>query len=197
LWENQVGKSMAFWRGHYPRLMTLFPEALQGKSLEEFYRDINRVRPSLIRVEADEVTYHLHIMIRYEIERKIFSGGVTVKELPELWNQMYSDYLGIRPSNNREGILQDVHWSCGMFGYFPTYSLGSLYSVQIYNQAVREISDLEDHIERGELSVLREWLRAKIHVRGRELSADDLVKSVCGKGLSEGDFITYITYKFS
>ena len=159
LWENLIGRSRAFWQYHYRILQERFPEALQDVPLEAFYRGINRVAPSLIRVEADEVTYNLHIMLRFELETAMVSGDLAVQDLPEAWNAKTEDYLGLRPETDADGVLQDVHWSLGALGYFPTYTLGNLMSVQLFEKARADVEGLDKQIERGSFSGLLDWLR--------------------------------------
>ena len=196
LWENCVGRSRPFWRCFYPMLQHLFPEQLTGVEVESFYAAINRVKPSFIRVEADELTYNLHIMLRFEIEQDLMEGRVRVEDLPALWNEKMRSYLGIVPSTDADGILQDVHWSLGAIGYFPTYTLGNLYAVQFYNQAQKEISNLNGEIEAGRLSVLKHWLNHKIHRWGRTFTVDHLAQRVTGEPLSPEPFLTYLEKKF-
>ena len=196
LWENMIGRSRRFWSHYLPALKELFPTQLDGVDLDAFYGAINRVEPSLIRVEADEVTYNLHILLRFELERELLAGELSVAELPEAWNQRMEDYLGIRPPNDALGVLQDVHWSLGLFGYFPTYTLGNLYAAQLYDSAVRDIPDLDEQVSRGELMPLKSWLNAKVHQRGSRLQAGELVREVAGKGLEIGPFVGYLNEKF-
>ena len=197
LWENLVGRSRAFWKFAYPGLQTMFSEEFGECSLESFYRAINRVEPSLIRVEADEVTYNLHIMLRYELEVGLLEETLRAKDLPEAWNSKMRSYLGIVPSSDAMGVLQDVHWSHGLIGYFPTYTLGNLASVQFYNQAKKAIPTLSTEIERGEFSNLLDWLRTHIHRPGRKFLPDELVKQVTGRTLSAEPFIAYLNTKYS
>lgn len=167
LWENCVGRSRAFWHCFYPILQQTFPQQLATVPLDLFYAAINRASPSLIRVEADELTYNLHIMLRVEIEQALIENRVQPDDLPELWNEKMQSYLGIVPEQDAEGVLQDVHWSMGAFGYFPTYTLGNLYAVQFFEQAKQELPQLEEHIAAGQLVPLRRWLEQKIHRWGR------------------------------
>jgi len=197
LWENLVGRSRAFWKFAYPGLQTMFSEEFGECSLESFYRAINRVEPSLIRVEADEVTYNLHIMLRYELEVDLLEETLEAKDLPEAWNSKMRSYLGISPSSDAMGVLQDVHWSHGLIGYFPTYTLGNLAAVQFYNQAKKAIPTLPAEIERGEFSNLLDWLRTHIHRPGRKFLPDELVKQVTGSKLSAEPFIAYLNTKYS
>ncbi len=196
LWENYVGRNLPFWRHYYPLLQARFPSQLGDVSLEDFYAAVNTVSPSLIRVEADEVTYNLHIMLRFDLERALIKGEVTVKELPDLWNQAMLEYIGLEPPTVAEGVLQDIHWSQGALGYFPTYTLGNLYGRQIYEAACAQIDDLEGHIAAGDLMVLREWLRENIHRLGRLKTATELILDLTGQPLSAGPFINYLQAKY-
>jgi carboxypeptidase Taq len=197
MWENCVGRSRAFWRFFYPILQATFHHQLRAVDMEQFYTVINRVKPSLIRVEADELTYNLHIMLRFEIEQDLIEGKTNPEELPELWNHKMKEYLGVVPSNDGEGVLQDVHWSMGGFGYFPTYTLGNLYAVQFYEQAKLEIPNIEDEIAAGQLMVLRRWLGQKIHRWGRMFTPDHLSQRVTGVSLSPEPFLRYVERKYS
>ena len=196
LWENLVGLSTSFWRFAYPKLKARFKDQLRDTDQEQFQAAINRVRPSMIRVEADEATYNLHIMLRFEIEKMLINENFPVAELPQLWNDKMEEYLGIRPRNDAEGVLQDVHWSFGAFGYFPTYTLGNLYSVQFFNQAKRDIVGLEDQFGRGDFSALLTWLRENIHHKGRLYKAEELVKNITGQALSAQPFMDYLEAKY-
>ncbi|MCG3778423.1 MAG: Thermostable carboxypeptidase 1 [Nitrospira sp.] len=197
MWENCVGRSRPFWRFFYPLLQQTFPQQLGSLDGDQFYAAINRVKPSLIRVEADELTYNLHIMLRFEIEQDLIEGRTSPENLPRIWNQKMQDYLGIVPSNDGEGVLQDVHWSFGAFGYFPTYTLGNLYSVQFYEQAKLEMPQLEASIEAGQLLELRRWLEQKIHRWGRMFTPDHLAQRVTGKSLDPEPFLSYVEKKYS
>jgi carboxypeptidase Taq len=196
MWENCVGRSRAFWRFFYPMLQQTFHHQLRGLDEDQFYAAITRVKPSLIRVEADELTYNLHIMLRFEIEQDLIEGRACPEDLPGIWNQKMEEYLGIAPSNDAEGVLQDVHWSLGAFGYFPTYTLGNLYAVQFYEQAKLEIPHLEDEIAAGQLMVLQRWLGQKIHRWGRMFTPDHLVQRVTGKSLAPELFLSYVERKY-
>jgi carboxypeptidase Taq len=196
LWENCVGRSRAFWRFFYPILQQTFHHQLRGVDAEQFYAAINCVKPSLIRVEADELTYNLHIMLRFEIEQDLIEGRSQPEDLPAVWNDKMEEYLGIRPKQDADGVLQDVHWSMGAFGYFPTYTLGNLYAVQFYEQAKLEIPHLEDEIAAGQLMVLRRWLEQKIHRWGRMFTPDHLTRRVTGTGLSPDPFLAYVEKKY-
>ena len=196
LWENCVGRSRAFWKCFYPYLQQFFPEQLDGIELEGFYAAINRVKPSLVRVEADELTYNLHIMLRAEIEQDLIEGRTRVEDLPEIWNDKMSSYLGVMPDRDADGVLQDVHWSLGAMGYFPTYTLGNLYAAQFYDQARRELPNLDSEIEAGRLTVLKKWLNQKIHRWGRTFTVDQLVRRVTGGSLNPEPFLSYLEDKF-
>lgn len=196
MWENCVGRSRAFWRFFYPILQQTFHHQLRAVDMEHFYAAINRVKPSMIRVEADELTYNLHIMLRFEIEQDLIEGRTKPEELPEIWNAKMHDYLGITPHTDAEGVLQDVHWSFGAFGYFPTYTLGNLYAVQFYEQARQEIPHLEDEIAAGQLMVLRRWLGQKIHRWGRMFTPDRLAQRVTGTSISPEPFLHYVERKY-
>ena len=196
LWENLVGRSRGFWQAYYPRLKTLFPEVLADTDLDNFYRAINRVQPSLIRVEADEVTYNMHVIIRFELENDLLEGRVSVDDAPEAWNAKYEEYLGIRPATDREGILQDVHWSGGMIGYFPTYTLGNLMSVPFYNQAVAAHPDIPAEIAQGKFDTLLSWLQENIYQHGRKYMPDELFRRVTGQEMSAGPYLNYLKEKY-
>ncbi|MFB0516965.1 MAG: carboxypeptidase M32, partial [Candidatus Neomarinimicrobiota bacterium] len=184
LWENYVARSRPFWVWYYPRLQKRFPEQLAEVTLDHFYAAINTVTPSPVRVEADEVTYNLHIMLRFELEQAFINDSVAVNDLPALWNEGMQKYLGITPKDDAEGLLQDIHWSMGAIGYFPAYALGNLYGRQFYEAATERIEGLEDKIARGDLKALREWLRENIHQVGRARTAAELVQELSGQPLS-------------
>ncbi len=196
LWENLIARNAHFWDHFFPILKGYFPDPLATVDEAQFYRMINRVKPSLVRVEADEVTYSLHIMLRFEIEKMLINENLPVNELPEVWNQKMQDYLGIRPQNYKDGVLQDVHWSMGAFGYFPTYALGNLYAVPILEQAHKEIPGLDSLIKAGELVPLRDWLRINIHSLGRRFDAPELIHRLTSTPLSATPFIQYLETKY-
>ena len=196
LWENIVGRSREFWQHYLPLLRQYFPQQLNGVELDRFYAALNRVAPSLIRTDSDEVTYNLHILVRFELERQMAEGEITVAQLPQAWNDRMENYLGVRPNDDLSGILQDVHWSNGLIGYFPTYTLGNLYSLQFFHQACQDIPDLRSRIAQGELAILQQWLRTNIHSRGRRLRAAELVQEVTGQPLCSEYFINYLQQKF-
>lgn len=193
-YENVIGRSKEFWFGVLEKSEFKYKE-LSQISLEEIYKGINEVSPSLIRVEADELTYSLHIMIRYEIEKGILSGKYKVKDLPKIWNEKMHEYLGIVPKTNSEGVLQDVHWSCGAIGYFPSYALGNVYSLQILNAMKKDIN-IEGALERGELKKIRKWLREKIHRYGKLKTPKEIMVSVTGEELNPEYYIKYLKEKY-
>lgn len=196
LWENIIGRSREFWKYFYPKLQKEFPETLGTVSLENYYQVINQVKPSLIRVDADEVTYSLHIIVRFEIERELLNGAIRIADLPKIWKQKMGEYLGIEVPNDKLGVLQDVHWAGGLFGYFPTYALGNLYASQFYESAKKGVSGLAGKISRGNLLPLREWLRRNIHIHGKFYSAGGLIREVTGEELSSRYFINYLRRKY-
>ncbi|HEV8601540.1 MAG TPA: carboxypeptidase M32 [Patescibacteria group bacterium] len=196
LWENLVGRSQPFWKFFYPKLQGQFPEPFSKIEFEQFYQLINSVNPSLIRVEADEVTYNLHIIQRFEIEKELIEGTLEVADLPQIWNERTKQYFGLDVPNDSEGVLQDVHWSWGSFGYFPTYTLGNLYSAQFFNAAKRDIMNLDEQIVSGQFGILREWLRKNIHIHGKRYTASELVKKVTGEELTSKYFVDYIKDKY-
>jgi len=196
LWENLIGRSRPFWKHYYPRLQAVFPAQLGEVPVEVFYRAINRVEPSLIRVEADEVTYNLHIMLRFELELALVEGRLTVADLPEAWNEGTRELFGLVPPSDADGVLQDIHWSIGAIGYFPTYALGNLISAQLYAVAARELGGLEADVARGEFAPLLEWLRTHVHRHGRKFTADELLQQITGGGLDAGPWLAYVRQKF-
>jgi len=196
LWENLVGRSLPFWEGLYPRLQEYFPSQLRNVDLETFYRGINKVQPSLIRVEADEATYNLHIMLRLELEIAMMEGTLAVKDLPEAWNSRMEEYLGITPPNDADGVLQDIHWSGGMIGYFPTYALGNLISVQLWETINEALPDLESQIRRGEFGALLGWLRENLHRHGAKFEPQEIVERITGSKIDPAPYIRYLQTKF-
>ena len=195
-WENLIGRSLSFWKHYYPKLKTSFPEQLKDISLEEFYRGVNRVEPTMIRVEADEVTYSLHIILRFELELALLTGELKVDDLPEAWNAKMEEFLGICPENDAEGVLQDIHWSFGAIGYFPTYSLGNLYGAQFYRTMKRDLGDIDDILAKGNLGSILSWLRKNIHQHGSIYTARELCEKVTGEPLSADYFISYLEEKY-
>jgi carboxypeptidase Taq len=195
-WERMISKQKAFCE-HYMELFTkTFPDNLKGVDVQAFYEAINICRPSFIRVESDEVTYPMHIILRYEIEKGIFDGTYAVSDLPEVWNNKMQEYLGIRPATDTDGILQDVHWSGGAFGYFPSYTFGAMYACQFYNAMKQETPDLENWIREGRFQSIKQWLTEKIHVKGKLLSTEVLLKEVTGEILNPTYFTTYLKNKY-
>lgn len=195
MWENLVGRSLGFWRFYYPRLQPRF-EALADVTLEDFHRAVNAVQPSLIRVEADEVTYNLHILIRFELELALFRGELEVDDLPDAWNEKYREHLGVTPTSFKDGVMQDVHWSGGMFGYFPSYTLGNVYAAQLFEAARRDLGELEEAFARGEFAPLLEWLRARIHRQGRRLPPRRLIERATGRAPSPAPLVRYLNERF-
>ena len=196
LWENVVGRSLPFWRWFYPRVQAAFPERLDGVDVERFHRAVNRVRRSFIRVDADEATYGLHIVLRFELEQELLEGRLAVAELPEAWNARFREYLGIDVPEDRLGVLQDVHWSGGSFGYFPTYQLGNVISVQIWERVREALPDVEEQIERGEFGELGAWLREHVYRHGRKLTPRELLERVIGGPIDPEPYIRYLESKF-
>lgn len=197
LWENNVGRSRVFWQNYFPRVQQYFPDQFKSINLEQFYQAINKVQPSLIRTEADEITYHFHVFIRYELEKRLLDGSLLAHEIPVFWNDQYQKLLGITVPDDKQGCLQDVHWSHGSFGYFPTYSLGSFYAAQFYQAAKDQIKDLEEQLANGNFTGLLAWLRKNIHAKGRKLISEDLCKEVTGKPLEISNFVRYILDKYT
>jgi len=197
LWENLVGRSISFWQHFYPRAQELFPDALNDVSLNDFYQSINHVAPSLIRVEADEATYNLHIIIRFQLEQSVINGDLDVDDLPAAWNEMYSEFLGIKPPSDADGVLQDVHWSAGLVGYFPTYSLGNLYASQFFEAAQTELGDMDKSFREGDFEPLKNWLNHNIHSAGQCYSGPELGSRVTGKSLSHDVLIKQLREKLA
>lgn len=197
LWENLVGRSLPFWEYFFPRLKDRFPSQLGNVQVGAFYRGINKVEPSLIRVEADEVTYNLHVMLRVEIEIALLTGAIPVREAPGFWNEKMKEYLGIVPDTASNGVLQDMHWSIGLFGYFATYTLGNLVSVQLWDKFRADEPEWADQLRRGEFAPLREWLRAALHRHGRSCEPRELVERVTGGPISTAPYIDYLHSKYA
>jgi carboxypeptidase Taq len=192
LWENLVGRSHGFWEHFLPLAQQAFPTALAGVSLDGFYEAVNHVQPSLIRVEADEATYNLHIIVRFELEQALMNGTLAVSDLPQAWRAKYQQYLGIEPQNDAEGVLQDVHWSAGLIGYFPTYSLGNLYAAQFFEAASRALGNVVAMFAHGDFAPLGGWLRRQIHEPGQCYSASQLVERVTGEALSHQPLLDHL-----
>lgn len=196
LWENNVGRSIDYWTAHYPKLQARFPEQLMEVSLEQFYKGINRIEPSLIRIESDELHYHLHILIRFELEKALMEDSLKVDDLKEAWNAKYKEYLDVDVPDDNQGCLQDIHWAHGSIGYFPTYSLGSFYAAQFFHQANKDIKGLDAAIRKGNNQPLLEWLQQNIHQHGRKYSAKELCTQITGEQLSVKYFMDYAEKKF-
>ena len=196
LWENMIGRSRAFWERYYGDLQQHFAPQLQDVVVEDFYRAINRVENSLIRIDADELTYNLHIIIRYEIEKMLFNDNLSVKDLPKVWNSKYQEYLGIQPPNDGLGVLQDVHWSGGDFGYFASYSLGNMYAAQFLNTIRKELPQYDEWIAEGNLLPIKEWLTAKIYQYGKSLTPSEIIVQVTGEELNPNYLADYLEAKY-
>ncbi len=195
-YENFIGRDLSFWKGNFDLLKESAPTQFQDVTIEQFYRAINESKPSLIRIEADELTYALHIMIRYEIEKGIFNDEIEVKDLPKVWNEKYEQYLGITPHNDANGVLQDVHWSDGSFGYFPSYALGYIYAAQIKHTMLSDIPDYDQLLEMGNLLPIKEWLTKNIHQYGKMKQPLELIKDITGEGLNASYLIAYLYDKY-
>ncbi|CAG0993168.1 carboxypeptidase Taq [Phycisphaerales bacterium] len=195
MWENFVGRSKAFWKWALPKSRKYFGKALQKWDADDFFAAVNTVSPSFIRVEADETTYNLHVMVRFELERAIIRGDLAVKDIPGEWNKRYKEYLGVDVPDDRRGCLQDVHWAFGLFGYFPTYTLGNLYAAQFWEKINEAIPDLNKQIAKGKFGALKEWLNTNIHSHGRRYTAGDLCARVTGKPLSADPLLRHLTGK--
>lgn len=193
--ENILGRSRAFWEPIYERIGEIYGEPLHSTPLDDFLAAVNKTIPGLIRTEADELSYALHVMVRYEIEKMMIEGQVEMEKLPEIWNQKYEEYLGVRPENDAEGILQDIHWSQGSIGYFPSYALGSAFGAQLYHQMKKEIP-VEELLRQGRINVLREWLREKIHQYGKLKSSRELLREVTGEDFTPKYYIQYLQEKY-
>jgi len=196
MWENQVGRGKPFWKYFFPRAQQMFPDVLGDVKFDDFFFAINDVRPSLIRVEADEVTYNLHILLRFEMEHALINGDMQVEDAPAAWNEKFQKYFGLTPPDDADGCMQDVHWSAGYFGYFPTYTLGNLYSAQFFNKAKADIPGLEDQFEIGNFDELKKWLEKNIYANGRKYRAAKLVEVVTGEKLSPEPLMKYLQNKF-
>jgi len=196
LWENIVGRSRAFWEFFYPQLCEIFPEQLRDTSEDEFFRTVNKVYPSFIRVEADEVTYNLHIMIRFELEKAVFDGQLKLSNLDDAWNQKFREYLGIEPPNDLVGVLQDIHWSGGFGAGFQSYTIGNVASVQLYERALKDLPHLEEGFARGEFAELLTWMNDNVHAHGSKFKPQELLERVTGRELDAGPYLAYIKRKF-
>lgn len=195
-YENFVGRSLPFWKNNFEQLKKYAEDQFSHVDIESFYRAINESKPSFIRIEADELTYPLHIIIRYEIEKGLFDGSIHVKDLPAIWNDMYEQYLGVRPRNDAEGILQDVHWAGGSFGYFPSYALGYMYAAQFKHKMMEDIPQFDQLVEEGNLIPIKDWLTRNIHQHGKLKKPLEILKDVTGEGLNAEYLIAYLTDKY-
>lgn len=195
-WETRIGHSKAFWKHHLPQLQKHFKGKLDDISLDQFYRAVNKVNPSFIRVEADEVTYSLHVILRFEIEKALIEGSLNVRDIPEVWNAKMQELIGVIPKSNKEGCLQDVHWSMGAFGYFPSYTLGNLYAAQFFQTFEKEHKDWKERVSKGETLFIIEWLRHNIHQHGRRYTSMELLKKVTGISFSAKPFTDYLSNKY-
>ncbi len=196
MWENLVGRSFSFWEYFYPKLQAQYKVQLGNVDLTQFYRAINKVSPSHIRIQADEATYNLHIMLRLEMEVGLLDGSFSTMDLPEIWNDRMKSYLGIVPPSDAKGVLQDIHWSSGLFGYFPTYALGNLIAVQLWERFNRSNPDLENQFRHGDFSALLSWLRIKIHQYGRKYESQELVTRVTKTNIESGPYLNYLSSKY-
>lgn len=195
-WENVIGRSREFWNRYFGELQQHFPEQLKDVTAEMFYLAVNRAENSLIRIEADELTYNLHIIIRYEIEKMLFNEGLPVSELPKVWNEKYQTYLGLTPPDDGVGVLQDVHWSGGLFGYFPSYALGNMYAAQIAGTLRKEMPELDALVEAGNFQPIKEWLTDKIYKYGKSRKPAEIIKAVTGEDLNPDYLADYLEQKF-
>ena len=196
LWENLVGRSKAFWKHYYPRLQEYFPKQLGNVEMDAFYKAVNAVEPSLIRVEADEATYNLHIMLRLEMEIAFMEGSLETKDAPEAWNEKFKQYLGIVPPDDAQGVLQDVHWSFGGMGYFPTYALGNLVSAQIWERMLQDVPDVEKQVENGKFNGILSWLRENVHIYGSKFEPQVLMQKITGSKITPEPYMRYLDTKF-
>jgi carboxypeptidase Taq len=196
LWENHIGRSFAFCERYLPVLQQFFPDQLKGVTAEQLYKAVNKVVPSFIRTEADELTYHFHVMIRYELEKKLMDGSLSTNDIPAFWNEHYRKYLGVNVTNDKQGCLQDIHWSHGSFGYFPTYSLGSLYAAQFFSAALKEVPLIKDQVSAESTQALLQWLRGNIHKEGRMYESEALCEKLTGEPLVVQHFLDHLLDKY-
>nr|MBA2462579.1 carboxypeptidase M32 [Actinomycetota bacterium] len=197
LWENLVGRSLPFWSFFYPQLRECFPEALRDVELEDWFASVNWVEPSFIRVEADEATYNLHVILRFELEQELLAGDVALDDLPELWNERMRGYLGVDPPEDRLGVLQDMHWAAGQIGYFATYALGNVISAQIWEQVSLELPDLHDQFAEGEFGPLREWLTENLYRHGRKFTPKETLERLVGGPINPEPYLRYLSGKLA
>ena len=196
LWENLVGRSLPFWRFFYPRLQQIFPRDFGDVELDRFYAAINKVRPSLIRIRADEVTYGMHVILRFELEQDIVNRRVELRDLPQRWAEKMDEYLGVEVPDHANGVLQDMHWASGLIGYFSTYLLGTVMSVQLWEKAAEDIGELEDQVERGEFALLREWLGEHVHAQGRKYPPQETLRRAVGTTIDPKPYLAYLKRKY-
>lgn len=197
MWENLIGRSRAFWTHFFPALKQVFPENLSDVSVDAFYRALNKVQPGFIRVDADEVTYNFHIILRFELEQALLTDDLKVDDLPGAWNEKMQTYLGLRPPDDAKGVLQDIHWSHGSFGYFPTYALGNLISAQLWEAMTKDLGDPYEPIARGEFAPILEWLREKVHRHGAKYPPQELVRRVTGSDITPEPYLAYLERKYT
>jgi carboxypeptidase Taq len=195
-WENMIARGKPFWRFFSPRLAQIAPQQCSNMTAESWYKAVNQLRPSLIRVEADELTYCLHVILRFELELDLIESKITVAELPQRWNEKMNTLLGITPKNDKEGVLQDMHWSTGEFGYFPTYAIGTIYASQLFKKLSQDYPSTGEEIARGNFTGIQSWLHNHIHQYGRLMTADETIKKTCGEGLNSNDFVKYLKEKY-
>ena len=195
MWENLVGRSLPFWRFFYPRFQAHFPSAFGSVDLDTFYRAVNRVQPTLIRIHADEATHNLHIILRFELEQDIVNERVELRDLPEIWNTRMHEYLGVEVPDDAQGVLQDMHWAGGQIGYFSTYALGNVMSLQIWERVLSDLPDLPERFERGEFAPLREWLGERLHRHGRKFTPAETLAKVVGGAIDPGPYLRYLREK--
>jgi carboxypeptidase Taq len=191
-----VGRGMPFWRFFYTRLQEVFPEALGDVELPRFYAAANRVHPSLIRIAADEVTYGMHVILRFELEQEIVNGRIALRDLPDAWNAKMNEYLGVDVPDDARGVLQDTHWASGLIGYFPTYLLGTVMSVQIWEKVTADVPDLEEQFERGEFGPLREWLGDNVHRHARKFPPQEILRRAVGSTIDTAPYLAYLEAKY-
>jgi carboxypeptidase Taq len=195
-WENMIARSKPFWTYFAPMFNKIAPDTYKGMNTETWYRAINQVRPSFIRVEADELTYCLHVILRFELELDLIEEKITVAELPQCWNEKITDFLSITPKTDKEGVLQDMHWSGGDFGYFPTYAIGTIYASQLFKQFLKEHTTMKEEISQGNFTAILNWLSEHVYQYGRLMTADEIIKKTCGEGLNSNVFVTYLKEKY-
>jgi carboxypeptidase Taq len=196
LWENLVGRGRPFWRFFYPRLQETYPDVLGDVELERFYAAINRVQPSLIRIRADEVTYGMHVILRFELEQDIVEGRVELRDLPEIWNEKMHEYLGVDVPDDTNGVLQDMHWASGLIGYFSTYLLGTVMSLQIWERFVEDVPDHEEQFERGEFGALRAWLGEHVYAHARKYPPQETLRRAVGATIDAKPYLAYLHEKY-